>query len=192
MPGILGRKIGMTRIFDEEGKVIVLTLVACEPNQITQVKTDKKDGYSAVVLGFEPLKKPKKTRKFRISREFPLEADTEAAIGDTITVEQFKEIEDVVVTSTSKGKGFQGVIKRHNFRRGPESHGSHHHREPGSIGACQLPGRVFKGKKMAGRMGGARVTLRKVPVVKIDAERNLIAIKGPVPGPNGGLVMIRA
>jgi large subunit ribosomal protein L3 len=193
MPGILGKKIGMTRLLQDDGCVIPVTVVQCDDNEITQVKTVDKDGYPAVVVGFSKLRKPTKTKKFRFQREFKVE---EAALenykkGDKVTLENFAETKEVTVNSTSKGKGFQGVIKRYNFSRGPESHGSHHHREPGSIGSCAKPGRVAKGKKLPGRMGNARVTIGKVKVAKIDPIKNIICLKGAVPGPNGGLITIK-
>lgn len=191
MSGIIGKKVGMTRLIQDDGRVIPVTVVECPPNTVTQVKTVEKDGYPAIVLGFSELKKPTKTRKFRHLKEFKSEEESEIKKGDKVTLENFQEIETVKVTAVSKGKGFQGVIKRHNFARGPESHGSHHHREPGSIGACAKPGRVAKGKKMPGRMGHDQVTVRKVKVALLDPSKNLIALKGAVPGPNGGLVIIR-
>jgi len=192
MAGILGTKLGMTRIFQDDGRVIPVTVIKCEPNEITQIKTVDKDGYPAIVLGFSKLKKPTKTKKFRHVKEFRIEdAETESYNkGDQVTLESFLETENVRVCAVSKGKGFQGVIKRHNFSRGPESHGSGHHREPGSIGACAKPGRVAKGKKLPGRMGGGRVTLSRVKVARLDSENNIICLKGAVPGPNGTLVTI--
>lgn len=192
MPGILGKKIGMTRIINDEGRVIPLTVVQCEPNTVVQVKTSEKDGYPALVLGFDALKKPSKNRTYRHLKEFRVpEVDESLKTGDQVKVDQFEAGEKVKVTSVSKGKGFQGVIKRHNFARGPETHGSHHHREPGSIGACARPGRVHKGKKMPGRMGTDTCTLSKVEVVYLDTEKNLIGLKGPVAGAKGSLVIIR-
>jgi large subunit ribosomal protein L3 len=188
MPGILGKKIGMTRVFQDDGRVIPITIVECPPNEVTQVKTVEKDGYPAIVLGFSKLKKPTKTKQFHFVREFKSEEDIKK--GDQVTLESFQDAEDVQVMGISKGKGFQGVIKRYNFSRGPETHGSHHHRKPGSIGACAKPGRVHKGKKLPGRMGTDRITLRSVKVAYLDKEKNLIGIKGPVPGPNGALVVI--
>ena len=192
MSGILGKKLGMTRIFQDDGRVIPVTVVQCDPNEITQVKTVEKDGYPAIVLGFSKLKKPTKTKKFRFVREFKIEA-TETdnyKKGDSVTLEKFQEIEAVKITAISKGKGFQGVIKRFNFSRGPESHGSHHHREPGSVGSCAKPGRVQKGKKLPGRMGQDRITINKVKVASIDTDKNIICLKGAVPGPTGTLVTI--
>ncbi len=194
MSGILGKKIGMTRLIQDDGRVIPITVIECPPNEVTQVKTTEKDGYPAIVLGFSKLKKPMKTKKFKVQKEFKIdEKEVENyKKGDNISVESLKEIEIVKITATSKGKGFQGVIKRHNFRRGPETHGSHHHREPGSIGACAKPGRVHKGKKLPGRMGNAKVTLNKVKIAYLDPKKHLIGLKGAVPGPNGGTVIIKA
>ncbi len=192
MPGIIGKKIGMTRIFGDDGARSVVTVIECEPNVITQVKTSEKDGYSALVLGFSKLKNPRKTKQFKKVKEFKISDEQEAEFkkGGNITIENFEKDELIKLTATSKGKGFQGVIKRHNFSRGPESHGSHHHREPGSIGACTKPGRVAKGKKMPGRHGGATVSLNKVKITHIDPKKNLLCVRGPVPGPNGGIVTI--
>ena len=192
MSGIIGKKIGMTRLIQDDGRVIPITVIHCEPNEIAQVKTAEKDGYPAIVLGFSKLKKPTKTKKFRFVREFKIEA-TETdnyKKGDSVTLEKFQEIEAVKITAISKGKGFQGVIKRFNFSRGPESHGSHHHREPGSVGSCAKPGRVQKGKKLPGRMGQDRITINKVKVASIDTDKNIICLKGAVPGPTGTLVTI--
>jgi len=191
MPGgILGKKIGMTRIVSDDGRVIPLTIIQCEPNVIAQIKTVDKDGYPAVVLGFEKLKKPSKNKTFRFKSEFRIPAELEAKTGEEVKVDIFEENEVVKVTGWSKGKGFQGVIKRHNFSRGPETHGSHHHRKPGSIGACAKPGRVYKGRKLPGRMGGDKVTLRNTSIVYIDQDKNLIGIKGAVPGARDSLVVI--
>jgi len=192
MSGILGKKIGMTRLIEENGDVTVVTVIQCEPNEVTQVKTIEKDGYSSIVIGYSELKKKKKTKKFYHVKEFRIAEDksSEYKKGDKVTLEQFENEELVRISSTSKGKGFQGVIKRHNFSRGPETHGSHHHREPGSIGACTKPGRVAKGKKMPGRMGNAKVTLNKVKIAHIDNDKNIVCLKGSIPGPNGGVITI--
>jgi len=192
MLGILGKKLGMTRILQDDGRVIPITLVQCEPNVVAQVKTKEKDGYPAIVLGFCALKKPMKTRKFRFLKEVKTEENETYNKGDQVTVEKFKDIKTVEVVSVSKGKGFQGVVKRYHFRGGPETHGSHAHREPGSIGCRAKPGRVAKGKKLPGHMGGAQVTLKRIPVEYIDAEKNLIGLKGPVPGANKSLIFIKA
>jgi len=192
MSGILGKKLGMTRIFQEDGRVIPVTVVQCEPNEITQIKTTEKDGYPAIVLGFSKLKKPSKNKKFYFVREFKVEDSSQYKKGDTVTLESLKDVEKVAkVTGVSKGKGYQGVVKRYNFKKGPESHGSHHHREPGSIGARAKPGRVEKGKRMPGHMGTDRVTLQDIEIAYLDTEKNLIGLKGPVPGSNGSLVIIQ-
>lgn len=191
MPGILGRKIGMTRIFQDDGRVIPVTLLHCVPSTVTQVKTADKDGYPAIVLGFEALKKPRKTKKFRFLREFKVENTDAYKVGDTVTVEQLKEVKEVAVSAVSKGKGFSGFMKRHHFAGGPGSHGSHAKREPGSIGARAKPGRVIKGKRMAGHMGNEQVTVLHVPVVDVDVAKHLIAVKGQVPGPRGGMVKVK-
>lgn len=190
MLGLIGKKIGMTRVFQEDGKSIPVTVLECKPNEVVCVRNEDKDGYSALALGANPLKKPRKTKKHFSVREFKIDETSDYKTGSEIKVDIFNEVERVKITSISKGKGFQGGIKRHNFSRGPETHGSHHHREIGSIGACASPGRVAKGKKMPGRMGGAQVTVRQVKIVSVDEKNNLIAIKGAVPGPNGGTVRI--
>lgn len=190
MPGILGKKIGMTRLIEDDGRVIPLTVVECQPNTVVQIKTAEKDGYPAIVLGFDALKRPTKNRKFRFKREFELAEGQEAKMGDSVTVEIFESGDGVKVTSVSKGKGFQGVVKRYHFHGGPRTHGSHFKREPGSIGARSRPGKVHKGKKMAGHMGSEQVT-EKAQIVYKDLEKNLIGIKGPVAGAPGSLVIIR-
>lgn len=201
---IIGKKIGMTQIFDENGKVIPITVVQAGPCVVSQKKTTETDGYNALQLGYgdirpklvnKPLKghfdksdiAPKKTlREFRF-------ADISAYnVGDIIKADVFESGEKVDVTGTSKGKGWAGVIKRWNFRRLKETHGSGPVvRKGGSIGACSDPSRVFKGKKMSGHLGAERVTVQNLAVVKVDVENNLIAIKGAVPGPKGGIVFIR-
>lgn len=192
MLGILGTKLGMTRVIQDDGRVIPMTLIQCEPNEVHQVKTEEKDGYPAIVLGFSKLKKPKKTKKFAHCREVRIEEGEEYKKGDIVDLSKFNEVQEVELSGISKGKGFQGVIKRWNFSRGPETHGSHHHREPGSIGACAKPGRVAKGKKMPGHMGTDKVTLKKVKVMHLDVKNNVIGLKGAVPGPNRGLIFIKA
>lgn len=193
MSGIIGKKVGMTRLIQDDGRVIPVTVVECEPNEVLQVKTTEKDGYPAIVLGFSKLKKAKKTKKFYHQKEFRVAEDQLESYkkGDQVTLDKLVEEEIVKITSISKGKGFQGVIRRHNFSRGPETHGSHHHRRPGSIGACAKPGRVAKGKKLPGQMGGKQVSINKVKISHIDPSKNLICLKGAVPGPNGGVVIIR-
>lgn len=192
MSGILGKKLGMTRLFQDDGRVIPVTVVQCDPNEITQVKTTEKQGYPAIVLGFSKLSKPRKTRKFRYQREFKVKEEelTNYNKGDQVTLESLKDTELVNVVSVSKGKGFQGVVKRFHFAGGPGSHGSHFNREPGSIGTRAKPGRVHKGKKLAGHMGHERITLKNIKVSHLDLEKNIICLKGALPGPIGTLITI--
>lgn len=189
MLGILGQKLGMTRVIQDDGRVIPMTLVHCEPNTIAQVKTKEKDGYPALVLGLSQLKNPTKTSKYKFVKE--IKGEVEAKKGDAVSVEIFEEGEAVNITGISKGKGFQGVIKRYNMSRGPMSHGSHHKRQPGSVGACASPGRIHRGKKLPGRMGNNTVTIQRTSVVYIDKKKNLIGIKGAIPGGNRSLVTIK-
>lgn len=194
MKGILARKIGMSRVIcPETGRVTPVTVLEAPDAQVLQVKTTKKDGYNAAVLaGFERNKKRKNANKnYQFIKELGLEEGTELKQGETVGVASMEGVEKVKITSTSKGRGFAGVIKRHKFSRGPETHGSHHHREPGSIGTCAKPARVIKGKKMPGHHGDTTTTLRNVSVVQLDAAKNLIALKGPVPGAKNSLVFIR-
>ena len=195
MKGILARKIGMTRVIDPEtGRVIPVTLVEAPQAEVLQVKTKEVDGYSALVLGsFERKNFGKNTnKKFKFIKEVEVEASDESNFkkGDMVSAEQFSADDEVNLIGTSKGKGFAGVIKRHNFSRGPETHGSHHHREPGSVGMCAKPGRILKGKKMPGRMGTDQTTLHRVKVVKVESENELIALKGPVPGAKNSYILI--
>lgn len=189
MPGILGKKVGMTRII-VDGKMTPLTVVQCQPNTILQLKTVEKDGYNAIVVGFDEMKKPTKNKKYKHLKEFKVDSLDDYKVGDLIDVSQFTDVKNCKLTAYSKGKGFQGVIKRHNFSRGPETHGSRHHREPGSVGACAAPGRVAKGKKLPGRTGYDKVTLTKAKVAYIEPELNLIGIKGPIPGAKNNLVVL--
>ncbi len=191
MPGIIGKKLGMSQILQDDGRVIPVTFVKCDPNEIVQVKTEDKDGYPAIVLGFDAYKNPSKNIKFKAMKEFRVDKADSYKKGDKITLESLKEVKTVTVTSVSKGKGFQGVIKRHGFSGGPESHGSHFHREPGSIGMRAKPGRVNKGKRMAGHMGVDIVTIKNRPVITLAPEQNVMAIKGPIPGANNGYVYIK-
>lgn len=180
----------MTRLIQDDGRVIPLTVIECQPNTVVQIKTAEKDGYPAVVLGFDALKKPTKNRKFRFLREFRIESTDSLKTGDQMNVEIFAIGDEAKITSTSKGKGHQGVMKRHNFRGGRRTHGSHFKREPGSIGARARPGKVHKGKRMSGHMGVDRITEMK-EVAYVDPAKNLIGLKGPVAGANGSLVIIR-
>ena len=202
MKGILGKKIGMTQVFTKEGKLIPVTVIEVEPNVVTQIKTVEKDGYEAVQLATESIRevlsnKPAmghtnkaNTSPKRFLREIRGVNVDEYTLGQTIGVDIFSEGEMVDVTGTSKGKGFQGVIKRHNQTRGPMGHGSQYHRGVGSLGTM-LPMHVLKGKKMPGQMGNVQRTVQNLEVVSIDTENNVILIKGNVPGPKKSLVMIR-
>jgi large subunit ribosomal protein L3 len=194
MKGLITRKVGMSRVFQDDGTAVAVTYLKVEPNTIIRTREKERDGYDAVVLGIEPKKW--KTRKgiervkYAKEKEFTVDSLEDVEVGSQITSESIPAESMVTVVGISKGKGFAGVIKRHNFSRGPETHGSHHHREPGSIGMCDMPGKVLKGKKMPGRMGSDQVTLRNRKVVFSNAEENLIAVKGPVPGPNGSIVVL--
>ena len=189
--GIIGKKHKMSRVFQEDGTVIPVTLVKCEKNIVSQVKTIDKGGCNAFVLSSGLRSKPTKTKKYYNSKEFSVvEGQDMLNIGDEITVVDFESVELVEVKGVSKGKGFQGVIKRHGFSRGPETHGSHHHRSPGSIGACAEPGKVFKGKKLPGRMGTGSITLKDISVVQIFPEESMIALKGAIPGAKNSPVYI--
>jgi large subunit ribosomal protein L3 len=197
--GLIGRKVGMTSIFAEDGTMVPVSVVSIEPNTVTAIRTVARDGYTAVQLGAGTAKRLTKPRlgqlkglpRVRDVREFRLDDVTEYEVGQSLDVGLFAEGDKVDVTGVSKGKGFSGTIKRHNFRRGPETHGSDSHRAPGSIGGGTTPGKVFKGTGMAGHMGHERVTVKKATVVRTDAERNLLLIKGPVPGARDALVLVR-
>jgi len=203
--GIVGRKRGMTRVFTEDGSSVPVTVVAAGPNRITQIRVPDRDGYSAIQVTTgarrSSLVNQPAAGHFRAAGvepgeglwEFRLDGDSQTfEIGGEITVGNFSDGQMVDVTGTSKGKGFQGVIKRYNFRMQDATHGnSLSHRAPGSIGQCQTPGRVFKGKKMAGHMGAERVTTQNLQIVRVDAERNLLLIRGAVPGAPGGHVVVR-
>lgn len=190
MSGILGKKIGMTRLIQDDGRVIPLTVIECSPNTVVQVKTVEKDGYPAVVLGFDALNRPTKNRKYKVLSEFRIESPESLKTGDQLSVEQFTVGETAKITGYSKGKGHQGVVRRHHFRGGGRTHGSHFKREPGSIGARSRPGKVNKGKRMSGHMGTDRVTEMK-EVVYVDSTKNLIGLKGAIPGANGSVIIIR-
>lgn len=203
--GILGRKIGMTQVFTEEGKLIPVTVVEAGPCVVTQLKTVETDGYNSVQMGFGTIKdkrvnKPQKghfakagVSPVRFAREFRLQDAPEYTLGQEVKADVFGVGELVDVTGVSRGKGFAGTIKRHGFARGPMSHGSKSHREPGSIGSRMSGGggKVFKGKKLPGRMGGAKTTIQRLQIVRADADRNLILVKGAIPGAKGALVAIR-
>ena len=187
MAGIVATKVGMTQIIDENGSMIPVTVLKAEANVIRSIKTEEKHGYNAIVIGYKRNSR-KKANPFYKTKEFRISNDSEFKAGDEVTTQILEGIENVKLTSTSKGKGFAGVIKRHNFSRGPETHGSHHHRAPGSIGGCAAPGRVLRGKKMAGHMGNQKVTVRQAKVVYLNHEQNLIGIKGSVPGAKNNIV----
>jgi large subunit ribosomal protein L3 len=199
--GLIGRKVGMTQIFQEDGTMIPVSVVAVEPNTVTRLRTPERDGYAAVQLGIEEsgkLNKPdmgqlKNLPKVSVVREFRLDEDgTEAyTVGQKLDVTLFAAGDIVDVIGVSKGKGFAGHIKRHHFKRGPKTHGSDHHRAPGSIGPGTTPGRVYKGMRMAGHMGDARATVKKLRVVRADAERNLLLVKGSVPGSLNALILVK-
>ena len=202
MKGILGRKIGMTQIFTEAGEVVPVTVVEAGPVVVTQVKTIENDGYNAVQVGFvdakeKSLNKPQKghlaaanTLKKHL-KEFRVESVDAYTVGQEIKADVFAAGEMIDVTGISKRKGFQGPIKRHGQSRGPESHGSRYHRRPGSMGACSYPGRVFKNKKLAGHMGSVKVTVQNLEVVRVDADKNFILVKGAIPGAKGSVVTIK-
>jgi len=190
MKGILGKKLGMTRVIQDDGRVIPITVIECEPNVIAQIKTTAKDGYPAIVLGFMQLAKPTKTKKFRMMREFKVSEGEEFKKGEQVTVEMFAEGDKVSVTGTSKGKGVQGVVKRYKMAGGPMTHGSHFKREPGSVGARAKPGKIHKGKHMAGHMGDETVTLRS-SVAYMDKAKNILGIRGPLPGSINSLLTIK-
>ncbi len=202
MPGLIGKKVGMTSIFSEEGKNIPCTILEVGPCKVTQVKTEEVDGYSAIQLGFTDQKESRVSKAalghFKKANTTPLKklvefaADSDVALGDVVNVDIFEEGDFVTVVGTSKGKGFQGVVKRHNFRGvGDATHGQHNRlRAPGSIGAASYPARVFKGMRMAGQMGNARVKVENLQVLKVLADKNMIVVKGAVPGAKNSYITI--
>jgi large subunit ribosomal protein L3 len=203
MPGLIGKKIGMTRIFTEEGAAVPVTVIEAGPCPVVQIKTEESDGYAAVQLGFSAKKATRASRPElghaakagldaapRILREFEVCDDEELELGQQLTVEVFEAGDTVKVTGTSKGRGFQGVVKRWGFAGRPASHGHSQSRTPGSMGPGTDPSRVIKGKKLPGRMGGVRKTILNLEVAKVDSERNLLFIKGGVPGSRNSYVLI--
>lgn len=199
-PGIIGKKLGMSQVFREDGKVEAVTAVEAGPCCVVQVKTEDKEGYNSVQLGFGEAKRVnspqrghlKELGNYRYLREFRVDDDETPQVGDKVDVSLFQAGDLVDITGISKSKGFAGVVKRHHFRGGPKTHGqSDRHRAPGSIGATTTPGRVLKGTRMAGRMGADRVTVRNLEVYQADPERNLLLVKGAVPGSKNGLLLIR-
>jgi len=202
--GIIGKKIGMTQVYAEDGSAIPVTVLQAGPCVVVQRKSKEKDGYSAVQLGLVEDRKVKRVTKAmkghfdkaslppcRVLREFRVDGGDEAKVGDKVSVEQFSPGDSIQVMGTSKGKGFQGVVKRHHFRGGAATHGSMFHRAPGSIGASAYPSRVLKGMRAAGHMGSDRVTTRNLTVVRVDADKNILVVKGSVPGAGGSYVVIR-
>lgn len=200
--GMLGRKVGMTQIFTEDGIRVPVTVVQTGPMTVVQVKTQERDGYEAVQMGFEPQLKAKKVNKpqqghfkdvppMKVLREFQVDNPGEVEVGQSFDLTVFDEGEVVDVSGTSKGKGFQGVVRRYGYRGGPAAHGSQFHRQPGSIGQGTTPGRVFPGKKMPGHMGAKMVTIRNLTISKVLPEKNLVLIKGAIPSHNGALVTIK-
>ncbi|HOZ47667.1 MAG TPA: 50S ribosomal protein L3 [Candidatus Hydrogenedentes bacterium] len=201
--GMLGKKLGMTRIFAEDGCWIEVTLLEAGPCTVVQRKTRETDGYDAVQIGFGDVKEGRCTKPLRghfaraglspkrYLREFRVADDSELKPGDEVRVDIFRVGDHVDVSGTSKGKGFAGVIKRHKFQGGPGTHGSNFHRAPGSIGQSADPSKVIKGKRLPGRMGNQRITTQNLEVVKVDADKNLIVVRGCVPGANGGMVVVR-
>jgi large subunit ribosomal protein L3 len=197
--GLIGRKVGMTQIFQDDGTMIPVSVLAIQPNTVTRLRTSERDGYLAVQLGAEPrrsLTKPeagqlKDLPKVATIREFRVDSVDGYEVGQTLGVDLFASGELVDVTGVSKGRGFAGTVKRHHFKRGPKTHGSDNYRKPGSIGPGTTPGRVYKGLRMGGHMGDQRTTIKKLTVVQADTERNLLLVKGSVPGPRGALLLVR-
>ena len=200
---ILGRKLGMTQVWDENDNVVPVTVVLAGPCTVSQVKTVETDGYNAVQIGFGDISekhvnkpmaghfKAQGVEPMRYLREVRVEDASEHKTGDVVTVADFSEVTAVDVTGTSKGKGFQGTIRRHHFDAGRKTHGSHNYRAPGSVGQCSQPSRIFKGVRMPGHMGDERVTVRNLQVVRVDEEQNLIIVRGAVPGAKNGFVIVR-
>ncbi len=198
--GLIGRKVGMTQVFQDDGTMVAVSVLVIEPNTVTRLRTPAMDGYTAVQLGTDVVKKLNKPETGQLKdlprvatiREFRVDSVADFSVGQQVSlVDLFAEGDEVDVTGVSKGKGFAGHIKRHNFHRGPKTHGSDHHRAPGSIGPGTTPGRVYKGLKMAGHMGDERTTIKKVRVVRTDPERNLLLVRGSLPGSRGSLILVK-
>jgi large subunit ribosomal protein L3 len=202
--GLIGRKVGVTQVFQGDGTMVAVSVLAIEPNMVTRLRTAERDGYTAVQLGTHPATSlnmpkagqlkdlPKAAQKLATLREFRVDSVDDYTLGQTLALgDVFAEGDLVDVTGVSKGKGFAGQVKRHNFRRGPKTHGSDHHREPGSIGPGTTPGRVYKGLRMAGHMGDDRATIKKLRVVRADSDRNLLLVKGSLPGARGSLILVK-
>jgi large subunit ribosomal protein L3 len=201
--GLIGRKLGMTRVFGDDGRVVPVTVIGATPNTVTRLRSAEQDGYTAVQLGAGTARRvtkpvagqfkelPKEQQRPAAVREFRIGADEAYEVGQQLDVSLFEAGDLVDVVGLSKGHGFTGTIARHNFKRGPKTHGSDNYRKPGSVGAGTTPGRVFKNTKMAGHMGDARVTVKKLKVVRVDPERNLLLVKGAVPGARNGLLLVQ-
>ena len=202
--GLIGKKIGMTQIFSEEGKVIPVTVIEAGPCVVSQVKTEETDGYNSIQLGFGAIKESKVNKPerghftkaniapARYLREFRVDSIEDVKVGDELKADIFMAGDKIDIQGTSKGKGFQGVIKRHGQHRGPMGHGSMYHRRPGSMGSTSTPGRVFKGKKLPGHMGAETVTIQNLEVIKVDLDKNIILVKGSVPGAKGSILKIKS
>jgi large subunit ribosomal protein L3 len=198
--GLIGRKVGVTQVFQADGTMVAVSVLSVAPNTVTRLRTPERDGYTAVQIGTEPSRKLSKPEAGQLRdlpqvatiREFRV-ADVDGfSVGQTLSIGDLFSAGDLVdVTGISKGKGFAGHIKRHNFKRGPKTHGSDHHRAPGSIGPGTTPGRVYKGMRMAGHMGDERVTIKKVRIVRTDPERNLLLVKGTLPGSRNALILVK-
>ena len=203
MKTLIGKKVGMTQIFDEQGKVIPVTAIEAGPCTVVQVKTVETDGYNSIQLGFGDVKehkviKPVKGHYTKVNltpkkhlREFRVDSIEEVKVGDELKADTFTAGDKLDIQGTSKGKGFQGVIKRHGQSRGPMGHGSMYHRRPGSMGSTTTPGRVFKGKKLPGHMGHVTVTIQNLEVVRVDLDKNVVLVKGSVPGANGAILKLK-
>ena len=202
--GLIGKKIGMTQIFNEEGKVIPVTVIEAGPCVVSQVKTEETDGYNSIQLGFGAIKESKVNKPerghftkaniapARYLREFRVDSIEDVKVGDELKADIFMAGDKIDIQGTSKGKGFQGVIKRHGQHRGPMGYGSMYHRRPGSMGSTSTPGRVFKGKKLPGHMGAETVTIQNLEVIKVDLDKNIILVKGSVPGAKGSILKIKS
>jgi large subunit ribosomal protein L3 len=203
MKGLIGKKLGMTSVYDEAGAAVPVTVIEAGPCVVVQRKDNDKDGYTAVQLGFEDQKEQRMSKPDlghfkkagvdakRVLKEFHIDDSTEIAVGDVVSASAFEEVNFVDITATGKGRGFQGVVKRYGFSGGRASHGGGWTRRPGSIGMCEFPGRVFKGKKMPGQMGDKRVTTQNLKIIQVRPDENLILVKGSIPGANGGIVVIK-
>jgi large subunit ribosomal protein L3 len=197
--GLIGRKVGVTQVFQADGTMVAVSVLAVEPNTVTRLRTTERDGYTAVQIGTEESRKLSKPElgqlkdlpKLATIHEFRLDSVDDYTVGQRLDVSLFAAGELVDVTGVSKGKGFSGHIKRHHFKRGPKTHGSDHHREPGSIGPGTTPGRVYKGMRMAGHMGDAQATIKKLRVIRADPEKNLLLVKGSLPGARNALIFVR-